>query len=66
MLDEFRDPLGHSHIRMQVVAACFQHQYPVIWIFREAVSQYTACRSCSYNNVVIVVDSSSPHPLNRG
>ena len=43
MLDEFCDALGYAHIRVQVVATCFQHQYPVIWVFREAVSQYTAC-----------------------
>jgi hypothetical protein len=65
-MDEFCDALGHSHIRMQVVASCFQHQYPVVWVFREAVSQHTAGRSRPYNNVVIVVDSSPLHPLNRG
>ena len=65
MPDEFRDALWHSHIRMQVVTACFQYKYPVVWIFREAVSEYTASRSRTYNNVVIVVDSSPPCLLNR-
>jgi len=60
MLDEFRDALGYSHIRVQVVTSCFQQKYLVVRVFREAVSQHTACRSCPYDDVVIVVDSPSP------
>ena len=65
VLDQFCDALGHSHVRMPVVTACFQHKYPAVWVFRESVSQYTASRTCPYNNVVIIVDSSPPPPIKQ-